>query len=91
MQIGRSWPGESPYQEELELLRENEGMRLDGTMIRQAMKAGRAGDWSELFKSDKLNTWTRVKQQECYYEVRLEVDERKRSVRQILHKSNGLL
>ena len=32
----------SPYKKELELLRVSRDMRLDGTLIRQAMKAGRA-------------------------------------------------
>ena len=45
-QLGRSWPEESPFKEELELLRESDGMRQDGTMIRQALKAGKASDWS---------------------------------------------
>ena len=56
MQQEKSWPRESPHKEVLELLRESEGMRLEGTtVIRQAMKGGRACDWSELLKSDKLN------------------------------------
>ena len=30
---------------------------VDGTMIQQALKAGKAGDWSKLLKSDKLIAW----------------------------------
>ena len=37
MKLEKSWPGESPYKVELELLREGDCMRLKGTMIRQAM------------------------------------------------------
>ena len=50
VQLERSWTEESPYNEEMELLRKNEGMRLDGIMIRQARKAGEAVDWAELLK-----------------------------------------
>ena len=51
VQLERSWTEESPYNEEMELLRESEGMRLD---IRQARKAGEAVDWAELLNSEKL-------------------------------------
>ena len=46
VQLEKSWPAESPHKEELELLRVRSGLRLDGTLIRQAMKAGKAGRWS---------------------------------------------
>ena len=84
MQLVRSWPEEPPYKEELELLPESDGVRLDGTVIPQAMKAGRAGDGSELFNSEDLNAWTRVQTQEFYHEVRQEDDERKSIAKQIL-------
>ena len=64
-------------------------MRLEGTMIRQAMKAGKADDWSELLKSD--NAWTRVKIQECHNEVKQEDDERKSVVQHILQRSTDFL
>ena len=86
-----SGPGESPLKEELELLRKRNGMRLEGTMIRQAMEAGKAGDWSELLKSDKLDARTSAKLRECYYEVRQEDDERKSIVHQTLQKSTDFL
>ena len=35
------------YKEELELLRESDGVTLDDTMIRPARKAGEAGEWRE--------------------------------------------
>ena len=48
-----------PYKQELERLRRYD-LRLDGTLMRRARKAAKAGDWAELSKSDKLNAWTRV-------------------------------
>ena len=44
VQLGKSWPDESLYKEELDLLRESDGMRLDSTMIRRARIAGEAGN-----------------------------------------------
>ena len=79
---GEKLARELHYREELELLRESDCVRLEGTMIRQAMKAGKAGDWSELLKSE-LNARTRAKIQECYYEVKQE-DERRSIEQQIL-------
>ena len=64
-------------------------MRLDGTLIPQAVKAGEAGDWSELLESDKLNAWTSAKLQECHSEVKQEDDERKSIVQQIMPKSKA--
>ena len=73
-----SWQDESPYTEELELLRVSGDMRLDG--MRQAIKTGKAGDWSELAESDRLT-------EECYSEVMQEDEERKGIVQQILQQS----
>ena len=44
-----NWQHES-YKEEFEL-RVSDDLRLDGTLMRQAMKAGKAGDWADLVKS----------------------------------------
>ena len=82
---------ESPYKGELELLRVRCGMRLDGTLIRPAIKTGKAGDWSELAKSDRLTAWTTAKLQECYSEVEQEDDERKCIVLQNLQESTDVL
>ena len=60
-------------------------------MIRQAIEAGKAGDRSELLKSDKLNAWTKVKMKESFYEVRQEDDDWKSIVQQILHNSTDLV
>ena len=86
VQLEKSWPEESAYKEELELLRVSSGMRLEGTMIPEAMKAGTAGDWSVWLKTDKLDAWTRVKIQEFCNEAKQEDDERKSIVQQILQR-----
>ena len=62
VELERSWTEESPYKEEMELLRKNEGMRLDGIMIRQARKAGEAVDWAELLNSEKRLDGTLMRQ-----------------------------
>ena len=52
VQLGTHWQDESPHQE-LEMLRVGIDMRLDGTLIRQALKAGKAGEWWELVKQEQ--------------------------------------
>ena len=39
---------EPPCKEDFELLHASGGMRLDGTLNRQAVKAGKACEWSEM-------------------------------------------
>ena len=56
LQLGTSWQDQSPYKEELEQVRVSGDVRLDGTLIRQAIEAGTLVGWSELLKSDKLKT-----------------------------------
>ena len=56
VQLGTSWQDQSPYKEELEQLRVSGDLRLDGTLIRQAIEAGTLVGWSELLKSDKVKT-----------------------------------
>ena len=46
--LGKEWPEVSPYKEEPALWRESTCMRLPGMMLRKAIKAGGADDWSEL-------------------------------------------
>ena len=70
VQLETGTQDESPRKEELELLRESCDLRLDGTLVRQAFKAGKAIDWSELVKSNRLNAWTSAKLQECCSEVK---------------------
>ena len=40
------WQNESPHKNELDLLRVSSDLRLDGTLMRQAFKAGNAGNWA---------------------------------------------
>ena len=53
LQLGKSWSDESPYTEELALLREGDGVHLAGTLVRLAMTAGEEDDWSEFTSSTK--------------------------------------
>ena len=87
LETSSSWQHESPYKEELELLRVSGDVRLDDTLMRQAIKGGTAGGRSELVKGDRLNAWTSAKLRECYSEVEQEDEERKSTVQQILQKS----
>ena len=61
---------------EFELLRVSNDMRWDGTWMRPAIMARKAGEWADLVKCDKLNVWTSAKLRECYSEVEQEDDER---------------
>ena len=45
-----SWQNELPYKEDLELLRMGSDLPLEGTLMRQAFKAGKAGDWAEFLE-----------------------------------------
>ena len=69
LKLGKSWTEESPYKEELALLRESDSLHLAGTKVRRSVKVGKEDDWSELWKSSEFNPWTRAKLQECYFEV----------------------
>ena len=88
-QLGTSWQDESPFKEELELLRGSGDMRVDGTLIRQAIEAGTAGEWSELLQIDQPSAW-RMKTRECYHEARQD-DERTSIAQQVLRKSTDFL
>ena len=53
--LGKEWLEVSPYKEELPLCLERRNMQLPDMLVRKAVKAGRAGDWSVLVKSDELS------------------------------------
>ena len=53
-QLEKSGQEASSYGEELEMLRESDGMHLEGTMVRHATKAGKKDDLFELLKSRGL-------------------------------------
>ena len=55
LETSSSWQNESPYKEELELLRVSGDMFVDGSLMRQATKAGKADDWAHLVENDRLN------------------------------------
>ena len=71
VEASSSWQHESRCEEELELLRVSIDLRLDGTLMRQAIKAGTAGHWAAFFffYKDKLSSWSSVKVREFYREV----------------------
>ena len=91
LQETSSWQEESPHKKELGLFCVSSDMRLDGTLIRQASKAGKAGDWSEIPESDRHNAWTSAKLQECSNEVKQDDDEPKSIVQQILQKGTDFV
>ena len=60
-------------------------------MVRKAIKAGRADDWSEVMKSDELNPWTMAKLKGSYFEAKQDDDQRKSVVQQIKQKNTDFL
>ena len=61
LETGGSRQNESPYKEELALLREGNDLRLECSLTRQAFKAGTTDDRAEFFSNDKLNAWSSAK------------------------------
>ena len=51
---------ESPYKEELELLRHND-LRFDGSQMRKAYSADKSGEWEKFLQNDRLSVRTSVK------------------------------
>ena len=56
MSLGRAGINETPLRDVLGLLREIQHMLVPGRMLRKAIRAGRADDWSELLESDEVNS-----------------------------------
>ena len=77
--------------EELALLQQSENRRLPGIMVRRAVNAGRADDWSELMKSEELNPWMIAKLKASYGQATQDDDECKSIVQQIMQKSTDFL
>ena len=46
-------------------------MQLPGVMVRNAVKAGLADDWSELTRSEELNPWMMAKLKEGCYQANI--------------------
>ena len=63
---------QNPFQETVDPRRHCEmavAAVIMGDLMRQAIKAVKAGDWTDLVSSDKLNAWTSAKLRECYSEA----------------------
>ena len=84
-----SWQRESPYTEDLELLREVGDLKFDASLMRQAFTAGELGDWATFLFNEKLNVWASVNVRECYSELEQEDENRKTFVQQILQKGRA--
>ena len=54
----------------------NENVQLPDMMVRKAIKAGQADDWSELMKNEELNNWMMAKLKESYDQARQKDDQR---------------
>ena len=50
--------------------KESKNMQLPGMMVRRAIKAGWADDWSELVKSEELQPWMMAKLKESHHQAR---------------------
>ena len=50
-------------------------MQLPGTMVRKAIKVGRADDWSPLMNIDEVNPWMMEKLKKSDYQARQEDDQ----------------
>ena len=59
LRLGKEWPNESPHKKGLAVAQESNSLHLPGMMVRRAIKAGLADDWSELTRSEELYHWAR--------------------------------
>ena len=80
-----------PHKEELALLRESMNLPMPGRVVRQAVGAGRAEDWSELMDSDELSHWMMAKLKESCYQAKQDDDQRKIIVQHIMQKGTDFL
>ena len=71
LKLGKRWTEESPYKEELALLRESGSLHLSGIVVRRAMKAATEDGCSELLRNCHLN----------HHEVKQDEDQRCRRAR----------
>ena len=44
------WQQETPYKEELELVRHSRDLRFEGILLRSACEAGKSGGWKIIWK-----------------------------------------
>ena len=53
LETSSSWQHESPFREELELLREGSDLRLEGSLVRPAFQGWeKAGDWADFLENN---------------------------------------
>ena len=86
LSVDNEWLNESPRKVDVALLQESRNMQCPGMMVRRAVKAGLADDWSELTRSEELNPWKMAKLKESYYQARQEDEQRKSIVQKVLQK-----
>ena len=73
----------SPYKEQPEPFRGVRDLRSDGSLMCQAFKAGKAGDWAEFPNNDKLSFWASVQVREFYSQME-QIDEDRRNIAQLV-------
>ena len=56
-------------------------------MVRKAVKAGLADDWSELIRHEELNPWMVANLKESFHQARQEDDQRKSIVQKVMQRS----
>ena len=89
------WQQETPFQEELELVRHCSDLSFGGFLMRRAyyrVKPGDKENYLEVFlKDDTLSIWASVRVRECYNEVEIEDEGRVSVAQDILRKSADFL
>ena len=87
LETDSSSQNESPHEEELELLRVGNELRLEGSSMRQVFSAGKSGRLGGIVeKNDRLNAWACAKLRDCYSEVEQEDEDRKSAAKLILQQ-----
>ena len=80
--IHGNWQTESPFNEELDMIKRSNDLCVNGFLMRRAYHAGKSGTWEsyneEFQKRGKLSAWASLKVKE-WYEV-VESEERGRSL-----------
>ena len=90
------WHQVSPYTEELELARHSSDLRLAGSLMKEAYRVGKSGDWADFWnmnlKNERLSAWTRYSNDRtCYNEVEQGGEGRRSIAQDILPKITDFL
>ena len=92
--VHHEWQQESPYKEELELVKHNRDLCFKGLSVRRAYHAGKSGDWGrylqEFRKDDKLSEWASMKVKASYEKVEAVDIGRLSSAQDMLRKSSDV-